>query len=215
MEMKVNFHLLWNFSSFFAIVPLMKNYIYSTVSTAIFGGLLLAGCSDVRPISYEQPTLTYENLQAQPVAVANITVFDKYQPPMTPSHVDHLMANSPKEALKKYLDKKVRAADGDGEFKFTILDASVVIKDVSNKDTVVGWFDVNPSKEYKASLVVEADYRPDMYVQKTFTIKAERTAYISDYSNMIDREKTQFELVEALMEGFDHRMNEVLLKLPQ
>ncbi len=193
----------------------MKKYIYSTVSTAILTGLLLAGCSDVRPISYDQPTLTYDNLQSQPVAVSNITVFDRYQSPTTPNHVEHQMSNSPKETFKKYISKKVRAADSDGEMKFTIIEASVVVRDVSSKDTVVGWFDVNPAKEYKATLVVEVDYKPDAYVQKVFTIKAERIVAISDRSNMNDREKAQFELTEGLMKVFDVRMNEVLLQLPQ
>lgn len=193
----------------------MKKYAYIAVSTALLGGFLLAGCSDVRPHSYQQPVLTYENLQSQPVPVANVTVFDRYQSPMANNHIEHEMKNSPKEVFKKYISQKVRPSDNDGEFKFTILDASVVVRDIANKDNLVGWFTVDKAKEYKATLVVEADYKPDMYSQKVFTIKVDRIMAISDYSNLNDREKAQFELIEGLMKSFDVRMNEVLLQLPQ
>lgn len=174
---------------------------------AMFTALtLLAGCQNAPPVT-ETPQLVFDTLPVINMNVARIEIVDGYQPPMRAPNVDHLFKQPPREVARRVLEKQLVANGSVNTLRVTIVDASVVKKDLRLTGGVAGFFNNEQSEEYSSRVHLKFDLlseeNPGNVVADAF-VTSERSQTLLEDSSPADRDMAFFNLDEEIMKDLRH-----------
>lgn len=166
--------------------------------------LFLASCQDAPP-STAVPQLTFDVVRAVSLDVARVEVADKYRPPGSTPHVEHLFKLSPAAVVRRMAQEKLVPQGSLDTLRVVIEDASVVRKDLPVTEGVAGLFHKEPSETYHARVVVRFE-RLDEHsgaVTGSATVTSERERTLLEDASPADRDMTFFRMTEDIMRDLD------------
>ncbi|MGQ0662426.1 MAG: hypothetical protein ACT4P2_02355 [Pseudomonadota bacterium] len=161
----------------------------------------LAACQTPAPRAHF-PDLTYRHLGQFRLDVSGIEVVNEYQAPLAPPHVEHLLPVRADAALRRWAEDRLAATGKPGRYaRFVILDARVTETKLAKTPGLRGAFTTDQAERYDGALSAAIEIRAergnfrDGYASATVT----RFRTVPEGISVNDREKTWFELVEAMM----------------
>lgn len=174
--------------------------------------LALSACAAMGPATAPQEVsgLTFDNMQAVPLNVAKIEVFDAFNAPVTEGHVEHLFPVSPAAAARKMAEQKLSAEGSDNLLRVVIEDASVMERKLPVGRDFWSNFNREPSERYDARVSLRFELvneqAPDIVIGHASVI-AERTKTVLEGTSPAARDRAWNEMTDALMgdlyNGFD------------
>ncbi len=175
------------------------------VATVIVA-VLAASCESPPP----RPTFPDIRFSGTPIrlAVGNIQVENQFKAGFQPPHVEHLFPVPPQRALENWVRDRLVAAGGAARARFTIADASVIETELKKDGGIAGAFTKEPAQRYDATVQATLSIVDDHGVALlTATVKAARSQSVLEGITPNEREKTWYEMTNALMADFDQQMS--------
>jgi hypothetical protein len=134
-----------------------------------------------------------------------INILSLYQPAET----DRTFPVPPLQAVQNWARDRLRTSGKGGPARFTIRDASAVVKDLAVKGGVSGTFTDQASQEYTVAADVTLEILDTRNViVRTVHVTATRSQSVLQSATPNDRDKARYELVKALMADFDRQMEQ-------
>ena len=179
----------------------------SRLATLVLPTLLLsalAGCTTTSPPQPSFPELTYGHLDPIRLDVARIEVTSTYTPTLRSPHVEHLMAEPPQQAARRWARDRLQAAAGAGRTtataRFVIVTAAVIEVPLETNQGLRGLFTTEQGERYDAELAVRIEiYDGGGVPAAQVTAKATHSRTVAEDATLNEREAVWFELVDSLM----------------
>lgn len=156
----------------------------------------------------EVPTYPDLHFTGQPPLLLDagpIDIMSLYQPAET----DRTFPVPPLQAVQDWARDRLRTSGHGGPARFTIRDASAVVKDLPMKGGVSGTFTDQVSQEYTVAVDVTLEILDTRNViVRTVHITASRSQSVLQSATPNDRDKARYELVKALMADFDRQIEQ-------
>jgi len=168
----------------------------------LFAAVVLAACqTEPRP---QLPQLTFAHLPVYNLDVGNVEFANRYQPPMAPPHVEHLMPVAPAAAAERWARDRLRADGAFGRAVFVVRDARVTETPLPKTSGFRGFFTKEQTGRYDALIDVELEIRNDRnYRVAGVAARAQRSYTVREDASPNDRDRIMYELVEQLMKDLN------------
>ena len=173
---------------------------------ALCFGLLvsLSACSAVNPPTPRLPEMTFANLQPLQLDVARVEVVSKYQPPTQAPHIEYDMPVAPENAIKRWVQDRLKPIGRTGVLRVTILDAQATENPLKMDTGVKSVFE----KQQAARVDVAVEVRLEILDERQFPIaeaaaKAARSRTLPEGLKLNERDTILYELVEGTMLEFN------------
>ncbi len=167
---------------------------------------VLAACETPLP-AQKIPGITFQHLAPIKLAVARVEVTSTYRQPLTPPNVEHLFPTPPGAALRIWAADRLRAQGGVDVAKLVISKASVTDTRLKTRKGFTAAFFIEQSERYDAAVEADLLIVGAAGNQKAFaTARASRSTTVAEDVSISERQRIQFELVEAMMKDFDIEM---------
>ncbi|MGE0255946.1 MAG: hypothetical protein AB7N54_17595 [Alphaproteobacteria bacterium] len=169
----------------------------------------LAGCTTPPP-PQKLPDLTYGHLPPIRLAVDRVDVRDDYKPPLAAPHIEHRVPQAPAKAAARWArDRLVAVPDGGGRVAtYTVIDARMTETPLPRTGGVQGMFTTDQAQRYDAHVAVEIEIvDPRGTRLGVVTAEANQSRTVPEGITLDEREKAQFEIVEALMRTLDAELS--------
>jgi hypothetical protein len=180
-----------------------------TSAVALLAILLLAACAGEpeQPI----PELTFAHEPPIKLNVATLDIVSAYKASTTPPHVEQKFPIPPEEALIRWAQDRLRALGRSESARYTVLNAVVTEEPLAKTGGIVGAFKNEPSERYTATVEAQLEIFDDSGRRVLLTsARATRSRSLIEGAKPEERERTWFELVEALMKDFDEAMERAI-----
>jgi len=153
------------------------------------------------------PELTFSHLPPVKLAVSRVDTVNNYAPPAGKPHVEHQVPVAPSTAVMRWGRERLQAAGARGLGKLTVVEASMVEDPLPVKKGVKGAFTKEQSERYTATIEAIIELQGANAAERGHaTARVTRSTTVREDASLHDRERVQFELVEALMVQFDAEM---------
>jgi len=161
--------------------------------------LALAACAQQQQVGPRFPEITFQQFGKFDFAVGRIEIVREYTPPMRPPNVDHLFPEPPIQMAEQWARDRLVAAGGPGELRYVIKRASVIETELPRTTGIRGAFTKDQAQRYDAVVEVEIEVRNERgYRDGIVTARAERRQSVAEDISVADRERTWFQMTEAL-----------------
>ncbi len=168
--------------------------------------LALGACQTPPPVQ-RFPTLTYGHLDRLHLDAAALEVVSEYTSPMKAPNVEHLFPTPPGTALERWAADRLEAVGRRGIARFIIKDARGTATPLTIDKGLTGAFKKEQSVRYEASVEVLLEIVDERGFRKGFSAaRVTRTRTLTEGATLNERDKTWFELTEALMNDFNAEM---------
>jgi hypothetical protein len=168
---------------------------------------VLAGCAAAPPEKAALPEMTFSHLAPIELAVAQVEIVDDYTPPLAPPHVERQAPVAPEAALKAWAGRRLKASGGRGVARFVIRSASLTDVRLATTKGLKGAFTKDQSDRFEAEAVAELlIYEGGGAPAGRIEAEARHSRTIAEDASVNERRRLQYDLVEALMAGFDKEM---------
>jgi len=150
------------------------------------------------------PELRYNHLAPLALNVGAIEVVSEYAAPMKAPNVEHTLTVSPESAFKTWVTDRVKASGQTFKARFVVKDARIVEVPLAMTKGIKGVFTKDQSERYEAVLDVVVSVLDETGGSMgSATTKVTRSITVPEDINLNDRERTLFEMTEALMVDFN------------
>jgi len=171
-------------------------------------GLALFGCANSNPPMQRFPQMTFSNLPAYRLDVGRIEVVSEAQSDGRPPHIEYDMPVSPENALKRWVQDRLRPVGRTGTLRVLIHDASATEVALQTDQGFTGMF----KKEQAARVKMTVDVSLQMLDDKQFVIaqvdgRAERERTRPEGQKLNERDKVLYDMVEDLMMGYNSQID--------
>jgi len=170
--------------------------------------LAVAACARQTPrVAFREPG--YAELGQILLAVSTIETVKRYQPPLAPPHVDHLMPVMPERAVERWANDRLVAAGGPHRARFLIEDARVVETDLKTTPGLRGAFTNDQAFRYDGTIQATLEILPDRVAPREAFASATvtRRQSLAENASLNDRDRIWFQMVEAMMTDFNAEMS--------
>jgi hypothetical protein len=144
---------------------LLRSLTLLVLAPSLFAGMLLTGCA-VKTTSAPEVSLTFMNRPAIHLNVGKIQVVNRYQMPLKPPLVEHLMPVAPGAGVERWAMDILRAVGSGNTAVLTIHDASVTEISLQQKPGLKALLTLDQAQRYDARLRATLEIR-DVNGQQT------------------------------------------------
>jgi len=171
-------------------------------------GLALAGCANPNPPMQRFPQMTFSNLPAYSLDVGRIEVVSEFQSDGKYPHIEYDMPVSPENALKRWVQDRLRPTGRTGTLRVLIHDATATEVALKTDQSFAGMF----KKEQAARVNMVVDVSLQMLDVHQFVVaevnsRAERERSRPEGQKLNERDKLLYDMVEDLMMGFNSQVD--------
>lgn len=176
---------------------------------------LLVGCEASVP-SQRLPDLTYSHLRPLTFDVGAVVTTLDYKAPLAAPNVDHLFPVPPADAVRRWVNGRIKSGGSAGDVRIVIVDASVVESKLALEKGLTGAFTKEQSERYQARIEALLEIRDNSGIRVGFVqTSVTHSTTVREDANVNERELAWFQLTEALMNDFDAEMEKnIRLYLP-
>jgi hypothetical protein len=168
--------------------------------------MLLTGCA-VKTTSAPEVSLTFMNRPAIHLNVGKIQVVNRYQMPLKPPLVEHLMPVAPGAGVERWAMDILRAVGSGNTAVLTIHDASVTEISLQQKPGLKALLTLDQAQRYDARLRATLEIR-DVNGQQRGQVEVEvtRSQTVPENITLNQRTAVWFQMVEGLLADFAAQM---------
>ena len=176
------------------------------LAPSLFAGMLLTGCA-VKTTSAPEVSLTFMNRPAIHLNVGKIQVVNRYQMPLKPPLVEHLMPVAPGAGVERWAMDILRAGGSGNRAVLTIHDASVTEISLQQKPGLKALLTLDQAQRYDARLRATLEIR-DVNGQQRGQVEVEvtRSQTVPENITLNQRTAVWFQMVEGLLADFAAQM---------
>lgn len=172
---------------------------FRSVVALVAAALLLTACQ-AGPGRPTYPELSYAHLAPIRLNVADIRVERVYASPGTKPNVEQLFPVRPADAVERWARDRLKPVGAEGVATVKILNASVVEVALPRTTGLQGAFTTDQSERYDGVLEVSVEAASRTTGQRVMvSARVQRSRSVAEDITLNDREKTWFEMTEALM----------------
>lgn len=185
---------------------LLRSLTLLVLAPSLFAGMLLTGCA-VKTTSAPEVSLTFMNRPAIHLNVGKIQVVNRYQMPLKPPLVEHLMPVAPGAGVERWAMDILRAIGSGNTAILTIHDASVTEISLQQKPGLKALLTLDQAQRYDARLRATLEIR-DVNGQQRGQVEVEvtRSQTVPENITLNQRTAVWFQMVEGLLADFAAQM---------
>ena len=185
---------------------LLRSLTLLVLAPSLFAGMLLTGCA-VKTTSAPEVSLTFMNRPAIHLNVGKIQVVNRYQMPLKPPLVEHLMPVAPGAGVERWAMDILRAGGSGNTAVLTIHDASVTEIFLQQKPGLKALLTLDQAQRYNARLRATLEIR-DVNGQQGGQVEVEvtRSQTVPENITLNQRTAVWFQMVEGLLADFAAQM---------
>ena len=185
---------------------LLRSLTLLVLAPSLFAGMLLTGCA-VKTTSAPEVSLTFMNRTAIHLNVGKIQAVNRYQMPLKPPLVEHLMPVAPGAGVERWAMDILRAGGSGNTAVLTIHDASVTEISLQQKPGLKALLTLDQAQRYDARLRATLEIR-DVNGQQRGQVEVEVTRGQTVPENITLNQRTAvwFQMVEGLLADFAAQM---------
>ena len=185
---------------------LLRSLTLLLLAPSLFAGMLLTGCA-VKTTSAPEVSLTFMNRPAIHLNVGKIQVVNRYQMPLKPPLVEHLMPVAPGAGVERWAMDILRAGGSGNTAVLTIHDASVTEISLQQKPGLKALLTLDQAQRYDARLRATLEIR-DVNGQQRGQVEVEvtRSQTVPENITLNQRTAVWFQMVEGLLADFAAQM---------
>ena len=185
---------------------LLRSLTLLVLAPSLFAGMLLTGCA-VKTTSAPEVSLTFMNRPAIHLNVGKIQVVNRYQMPLKPPLVEHLMPVAPGAGVERWAMDILRAGGSGNTAVLTIHDASVTEISLQQKPGLKALLTLDQAQRYDARLRATLEIR-DVNGQQRGQVEVEvtRSQTVPENITLNQRTAVWFQMVEGLLADFATQM---------
>ena len=185
---------------------LLRSLTLLVLAPSLFAGMLLTGCA-VKTTSAPEVSLTFMNRPAIHLNVGKIQVVNRYQMPLKPPLVEHLMPVAPGAGVERWAMDILRAGGSGNTAVLTIHDASVTEISLEQKPGLKALLTLDQAQRYDARLRATLEIR-DVNGQQRGQVEVEvtRSQTVPENITLNQRTAVWFQMVEGLLADFAAQM---------
>jgi hypothetical protein len=185
---------------------LLRSLTLLALAPSLFAGMLLTGCA-VKTTSAPEVSLTFMNRPAIHLNVGKIQVVNRYQMPLKPPLVEHLMPVAPGAGVERWAMDILRAVGSGNTAVLTIHDASVTEISLQQKPGLKALLTLDQAQRYDARLRATLEIR-DVNGQQRGQVEVEvtRSQTVPENITLNQRTAVWFQMVEGLLADFAAQM---------
>jgi len=171
-------------------------------------GLTVAACANSNPPMQRFPQMTFSNLPAYNLDVGRIEVVAEKQSDGAPPHIEYDMPVSPENALKRWVQDRLRPVGRTGTLRVLIHDASATEVALKTDQGFTGLF----KKEQAARVNMVMDVSLQMLDDHQMPVAevsahAERERTRPEGQKLNERDKLLYDMVEELMAAYNSQVD--------
>ena len=184
-----------------------KNLFVAVVAIA-----MLSGCETPPPPS-GFPQLSYAHLEPIKLDVAQIKIVSEYRSTGVAPNVEHLFPVKPQAAAERWSRARLNPVGASGTARVTIRRASVVEVPLARSTGVRAMLTTDQAERYDgvieiAIAILDGEGRQSGAVVS----RAQRSKSVPENISLYDREKTWFDMVEAMMNDINASLESQIKK---
>jgi len=185
---------------------LLRSLTLLVLAPSLFAGMLLTGCA-VKTTSAPEVSLTFMNRPAIHLNVGKIQVVNRYQMPLKPPLVEHLMPVAQGAGVERWAMDILRAVGSGNTAVLTIHDASVTEISLQQKPGLKALLTLDQAQRYDARLRATLEIR-DVNGQQRGQVEVEvtRSQTVPENITLNQRTAVWFQMVEGLLADFAAQM---------
>jgi len=185
---------------------LLRSLTLLVLAPSLFAGMLLTGCA-VKTTSAPEVSLTFMNRPAIHLNVGKIQVVNRYQMPLKPPLVEHLIPVAPGAVVERWAMDILRAVGSGNTAVLTIHDASVTEISLQQKPGLKALLTLDQAQRYDARLRATLEIR-DVNGQQRGQVEVEvtRSQTVPENITLNQRTAVWFQMVEGLLADFAAQM---------
>ena len=185
---------------------LLRSLTLLVLAPSLFAGMLLTGCA-VKTTSAPEVSLTFMNRPAIHLNVGKIQVVNRYQMPLKPPLVEHLMPVAPGAGVERWAMDILRAVGSGNTAVLTIHDARVTEISLQQKPGLKALLTLDQAQRYDARLRAALEIR-DVNGQQRGQVEVEvtRSQTVPENITLNQRTAVWFQMVEGLLADFAAQM---------
>lgn len=179
------------------------------VALAFGLGLALAGCSSAEPPSGRLPEMTFAHLRPYSLDVARVEVVPDYAPPSGPRHIEETMPVSPENALRRWVQDRLRPIGSQGTLRVLVHDASATETALPTDKGFSGMFKTEQASRVDVTLSVTLevlDSQQSVLSDINTTVSRSRTT--PEGMKLNERDRLLYDLVEELMKDYNMQVDQ-------
>ncbi|MCB1783331.1 MAG: hypothetical protein KDI13_04990 [Alphaproteobacteria bacterium] len=182
------------------------------IMTCALAACMLASCTS--PAAEPLAKMTFANLNPFPVYVAAYEVKDSYRDFGTGAGGDEIIppfATSPGLAVTDYFKNRYSANGTDGKLIVDVQSSSVTHEMMGSENSVGKFLGVDRKDVYHISVIINlVVLDAGGYDRKEMKITAHREISIPETYSIADREKTQMESLDSMIDDLDGAVQKAL-----
>jgi hypothetical protein len=172
----------------------LRNFLVAVTSV-----VLLSGCETAPPRS-GFPQLSYAHLAPIRLDVAQIKIVSEYRSTGVAPNVEHLFPVKPQAAAERWSRERLKPVGASGTARVTIRRASVVEVPLTRSTGVRAMLTTDQAERYDGVIEIAIAILDEAGRQSGAVVsRAQRSKSVPENISLYDREKTWFDMVEAMM----------------
>jgi len=179
---------------------------FAAIAVLAVTALAATACAPSRPQT-ALPEIGFAQLGEIPVNVAQIDVVNEYVAPMAVPNVEHFAPTTPVNAVRRWVDHRLRRTGTDGRLRVVILDGRIEEMSLPRTEGVRGLVAQDQTERYNGRIAVRLEAEKGGNAA-TYETQVERSRTIGEGATLADREKLMHELVQRMMEDLNARLEE-------
>ncbi len=171
----------------------------------VFGlGLTLAACSGVNPPRQHLPEITFRDQPPFQLNVGRVEVVSQYQAPAEPPHIEYDMPVSPENAIKRWVQDRLKPVGRSGVLRVVIRKASATETPLKTDQGVKSVFEKQQVARVDMAIDVALQILDEhQFVTSEVSAKIERNRTEPEGMTLDQRDKMLYDMVVDLMKGFN------------
>ncbi|HVI52572.1 MAG TPA: hypothetical protein VM661_15285 [Candidatus Sulfotelmatobacter sp.] len=171
-------------------------------------GLTVAACANSNPPMQRFPQMTFSNLPAYNLDVGRIEVVAEKQSDGAPPHIEYDMPVSPENALKRWVQDRLRPVGRTGTLRVLIHDASATEVALKTDQGFTGLFKKEQAARVNMVLDVSLQMLDDHQMPVAeVSAHAERERTRPEGQKLNERDKLLYDMVEELMAAYNSQVD--------
>lgn len=171
------------------------------------GGAVTA-CSSVNPPMQRFPEMTFRNQPPIQLDVGRVEIVAEYQAPTQPPHIEYDMPVSPENAVRRWVQDRLKPIGRNGILRVVIRNASATETPLKTDQGFTGMFKKEQAARVEMSVDVALQMLDDrQFVAAEVTGNQSRSSTEPEGQKLNERDKLLYDMVEDLMQGLNSQLD--------
>ncbi len=171
-------------------------------------GMAVAGCADKPLVAERFPPVSFTDKKPYFFNVARVEIVPKFQSSSTPPHIEFDMPVSPENALKRWVEDRIKPAGTTGTLRVLINDASATETPLPRDPNASQLFNTEQTERVDMNVIVALQILDErQFVKAEVTGQASRSRTLPEGIKLNQKDKILYEMVVELIHNMSDQVD--------